>query len=63
MIPCVRVARPPLLSATRQAISSEALVPVKCEESASFAAAYLWFVLRTAAFSMDLSRAGEVKSA
>ena len=28
-------------------------MPVKCEESA-------WFVLRTAAFSMDLSRAGEV---
>ena len=33
---------------------------MKCEELASFAAACLWFVLRTAAFSMDLSRAGEV---
>ena len=52
--------RPPFLSSTRQAVSSEALVPVKCEESASFAAACLWFVLHTAAFSMDLSRAGEV---
>ena len=49
-----------MLSATRLATSSEALVPVKCEESASFAAACLWFVLRTAALSMDLSRAGEV---
>ena len=55
-----RESRPPLLSATRLATSSEALVPVKCEESASFAAACLWFVLQTAALSMDLSRAGEV---
>ena len=56
----LRDSRPLLLFATRLATSIEALAPEKPDESASCPAACLWFVLRTAAFSMDLSRAGEV---
>ena len=56
----LRESRPPLLSATRLATSIEALTPEKPDESASFPAASLGFLLRTAAFSMDLRRASEV---